>query len=191
MKEVLLRIRRRNPKYSKRYLYVQNICNIIKYAKDLIKKSEENGNKDILLLELQREIESSTILFDEKSIYKTSLDIFDKLTCDDNLTCEKKSRGSKTRVLNMRNMLIEKRKDPYINDVLNTLDVYTLEVLVIYVLGQMFNDIGRNNPVLKAATVIDKLGSIVLKERVYKGNLVYMLQDEKSDELVDELVDEK
>lgn len=178
VKEVISKINLINTKASNRYLYVQEICKLLEEAKRKVKTSE---NKDNILQELQIKIEKSTILFDEKSIYKTSLDLFDRLTCEND------SRGSKTRVFNMRNMLVDKLKDPYINDVLNALDVYTVEVLVIYVLGQIFNDMGRNNPVLKAATVIDKLGSIVLKERVYKANLVYMLHDDEStDESVDE-----
>ena len=69
----------------------------------------------------------------------------------------------------MKNLRIEKLKDDSITEFLNILDVYTVEILVIYALGQIFNDIGNNNPVVKAATVIDKLGSIVLKERDHRN----------------------
>lgn len=53
-------------------------------------------------------------------------------------------------------------KDEYIIEVLRTLNVYTVEVLMIYALGQIFNDLAKDNPVVRAATLVDKLGKIVL-----------------------------
>ena len=134
--------------------------------------------------DLQLSIERSTVLFDEQSIYKTSMDLFDKLTSDP-VTLEKRSS-------NLRNMLVERIKDDYIIDVLNSLNVYTVEVLVIYALGQIFNDLEKNSPVVKATTLVDKLGRIVLREKG-PDNSVYTLESEDEDRNIENVVnmDEK
>lgn len=70
-----------------------------------------------------------------------------------------------------------KVKDDYIITVLNTLNVYTVEVLVIYALGQIFNDFDNNRPVVKATTLVERLGRIVLRENSVE-NPVYILDSE-------------
>lgn len=170
IKDVISSLSKKTPKSSKRFLYVQHICDLLEERKRDIRLDPKS--KETLLKDLQLLIEKSTILFDEKSIYKTSIDLFDKLTCDP-VTLEKRSS-------NMRNILVETIMDEYIIDILNTLDVYTVEVLVIYALGQIFNDLAKNGPVVKAVTLVDKLGRIVLKEKG-PDNSVYMLDSEDED----------
>lgn len=112
-----------------------------------LNNSDYSLNKDL-------ELERST--FDENSIFKSSLDLFDKLTCTEEEY--EKPLGHKQRTLNLRNLLVEKIKDKELIKLLNSLDVYTVEVLVIYALGRVFNDFSRNSPKVKASTLIEKLG---------------------------------
>lgn len=169
----------------------QSICNLLDETKVLLKKEEEKRKLELKIIKsddtmewkterlryLQNKIEDATILFDEKSIYKSSLNLFDRLTCDG-----KGPPGTKNRTLNMRNTLLEKIDDKYIIDVLNSLEVYTTEVLVIYALGQVFHDVGRNCPIVKAATMVDKLGSIILKERIPACVDVYKVVSSESED---------
>ena len=84
------------------------------------------------------------------------MDLFDKLTCTEEEY--EKPLGHKQRTLNLRNLLVEKIKDKELIKLLNSLDVYTVKVLVIYALGRVFNDFSRNSPKVKASTLIEKLG---------------------------------
>lgn len=166
--ETLLKISSKKQRTSKRLLYVQNILQLLeKKKKDISLHSEL---KEFILEDLQQKIEKSTVLFDEKSIYKTSIDLFELLTRDP-ITNEKRSS-------NLRNILIERIKDDYIIDVLNSLNVYTVEMLVIYVLGQIFNDLENNSPIVKAVTLVEKLGRLVLSGGKGFDSSVYTLESE-------------
>ncbi|KAH6555185.1 hypothetical protein KP509_1Z196000 [Ceratopteris richardii] len=87
----------------------------------------------------------------------------------------------------MRNNLFVKcQGDYYINNVLSHLNVYTLEVLVIYALGQIFNNYSAENPLVKAVTLVEKLGRIVLKDSVLPST-----KGQKFEELLEVNLDEK
>ncbi|KAH6555215.1 hypothetical protein KP509_1Z273100 [Ceratopteris richardii] len=162
-----------------RSLYVLEVLELLENNKQKIMSMTEKTEKEEACKEIQLEIEKKTMLFDEKSIYKTSRSLFEMLTMDP-ITYEQ-------RATNMRNNLFVKcQGDYYINNVLSHLNVYTLEVLVIYALGQIFNNYSAENPLVKAVTLVEKLGRIVLKDSVLPST-----KGQKFEELLEVNLDEK
>lgn len=98
------------------------------------------------LLDLQNKIEDLTMNFDENSVFKSFRNLIPLLICRDMITAKEQL---------IKKGLYEK-DEPYIH----VLGRYTLEAVMIHVLGSVFNCL-QDLSVVRVSTLIQQIDSIV------------------------------
>lgn len=122
----------------------------VKY-KDTVLEILENAKRklplnDVELRQIQQQIEDITILFDEKSIFKSASDIM-KILIRENEECAKDYL----------------RRRPFEKDDLELLSVfgqYTIEALIVHVLSMFFSSV-ESNSLIRVASLVEQLESSV------------------------------
>lgn len=98
--------------------------------------------------DLQKKIEDLSINFDEDSLYKHNLDMI-KLLISENMICAKDYLKQKKFELSEKDL-----------SNIHVFGQYTLEAIIIHVLGSLFNCL-RDLPYVRVSTLIDQLDSAV------------------------------
>lgn len=154
------------------YINDNSPSNITLYHNSVIKLLDDNKEKalnDSMLLELQIQIENLTMNFEEKSVFKSSPSLLKLLISDNMITAKEYLKQKKCGL----------SEDELAS--INKLGTYTLEALIIHVLGCVFNCLDDLS-VVRVATLVDQIDSSV---RVHMGIInaevkYSFLQDKKS-----------
>lgn len=132
-------------KYTNVSLYHNEVLTLLR---------QYEGGKDFdMLLKLQLLIEDMTMKFDEKSVFKSSSNLIKLLIGKDMITAKE--------------FLKQKKCDLSENDLklIHEFGQYTLEALIINVLGSMFNCVNELS-VVKASTLMEQIDSAVRVQAV-------------------------
>lgn len=119
-----------------------------KYHDEVIKllhesKSTCKSSDDLILLQVR--IEEMTMIFDEKSIYKTSPNLLHQLIRNDMPTAREYLKG----YLSTEDLHL-----------ISNFGSYTLEAIVVYVLGLVFSSVNEFS-VVRLSTLVDQLDTVV------------------------------
>ena len=131
---------------SKPLQYKESVFRLLEDGKS--KCLDENGLK-----ELEKEIEDITIQFIEKSMYKTYPNIIKQL-----IQCQSDSSESAKDYLKSRLL------DPVDLELISEFNQYTIEALIVHVLGMVFN--APDGLMVRVASLIEHLESSVRKQAV-------------------------
>ena len=149
------------------------VYNVNLYHNEVIKllvssKSMEGGCSQDKLFSLQRDIEDLTLFFEEKSIFRTYPSLIKLLIHDDMITAKE--------------YLMQKR---YLLDTdlacIKIFGKYTLEAIIINVLGSVFN-YAQSLSVVRLSTLIHQIDSAVRVQAINMGMKIDMKK--KADKLV-------
>ena len=148
------------------------VSNVTLYHNEIIKllvssKSMEGGFSQEKLFSLQRDIEDLTLFFDEKSVFRTYPSLIKLLIHKDMITAKD--------YLQQKMCLSE-------TDLacIQVFGKYTLEAIVIHVLGSVFNSV-QSLSVVRLSTLIHQIDSAV---RVQAINMGMKMDMKKADKLV-------
>lgn len=135
--------------------------NVDMYHNAVIDKLEELKNDpdfpnkhELFYFDLQKEIEDLSINFDEDSLYKHNMDMINLLISDN--------------MISAKDFLKHKKFGLSEKDLSNihVFGQYTLEAIIIHVLGSLFNCL-RDLPYVRVSTLIDQLDSAVRVQAAY------------------------
>ncbi|XP_017985382.1 PREDICTED: probable DNA-directed RNA polymerase [Theobroma cacao] len=116
--------------------YKNEVFILLDKAKELFPLSED------LLRDLQMEIEDMTMLFDEQSMFKSVPNIIKILIRDYDVSAKDYLRG------------MELEKDDI--ELLSEFGQYTIEALIVHVLGMLFNPL-ENYSIIRVASLVERL----------------------------------
>lgn len=125
---------------TKSVQYKEEVFDILHKSKASLSLTEAE------LRNIQMEIEDLTILFDEKSMFKTAPNIIRILIRNNDESARDYLRG---RVLEKDNI-----------ELLSEFGQYTIEALIVHVLGMVFNTL-ENNSIIRVASLVEQLESSV------------------------------
>jgi len=138
---------------QKKDKYNDAVIDLLEKKKQVIHNEKNKRKKDQLLMELQKEIEDLTMDFDEDSIFKTSYDIMKMLIIPNEV--------------NARDYLkINKKLSNQDEELLNEFSQYTIEGLIVHLLGQLFRD-SEGSLIVRTATLIENLDLIVRRQAYF------------------------
>lgn len=158
-------IRDLEKKIEKKEGYKTQVFNILnEYNKDKDRSHNE-------LMELQIQIENLTMKFDEKNIFKESYNII-KILIGKDLICAKEYLYR-----NIPRDLYNKTIEPF--------GEYTLEAIIIYVLGSLYNSI-QESAVVRLSTLIEKLDTTVRTQADIIKKMSRKEQDRTQDDIIKE-----
>lgn len=131
-------------------LYYDNQSNNYKYNSEVIKNLEANKSQlpltDESKIVLQHRIEDLTMFFDENSVFKQSSNLLKLLIGENTITAKEYLKHKKVGLTEDQLSM------------LNELGPYTLEAIIIHVLGSVFHSL-KELPYVRMSTLIEHLDS--------------------------------
>ncbi len=146
-------------KFDEYVFQEKKMSNVSLYHKEVLKLLHDNQNKplsEVELIQLQLEIEDLTMNFDEHSVFKSSSSMIKLLVGDEMITAQA--------YITQKKLGLSEEDLSYIN----VLGIYTLEAIIIHVLGSVFNSI-EDLPVVRVSTLIDQLDTNVRVQAKHMG----------------------